>query len=279
MRQPQESAFQPAQPGDVLDENGQVQTGENSRARLDVSDQSLVRLGPLTIFTLLGLEETESGFLTRLRLDLGELWVILQGGSLEVETPSGTSVVRGSYMGVSIDAAGRTLVTCLEGTCSVSTPYESITLTAGQSALLPSVQEWQEYIGSGEALEMPALRTAWMDESQVRAWLENNPEAQGILPVMTLTAAANPELPHPFQVTPDRLWPMLTPSATADAEHVVLPSVPCLAAGTCAQVCTATPRLCNVLKTALESQGVDFPAFLACLSTSTDAQACADQSR
>ncbi len=278
MRQPDEAAFMTAETGDILDENGQVQTGEAGRARLDISDQSLVRLGPLTLFTLIGMEETETGFLARVRLELGELWVILQGGSLEVDTPSGISMVRGSYMGVSLDEDGRVTVTCLEGTCTVSTPYEAVTLTAGQSAHLPSAQDWQEYIGSGGTLEMPALVVVWMNEAQVRAWLENNPEAERILPAVTATAAVNPDLPRPFQVTPDRLWPMLTPSAT-DTGHVFLPSVPCLQTGTCAQVCTATPRLCTVLKTALESQGVDFSAFLACISTSTDAQTCADQSR
>lgn len=280
MRQPQETEFHTAQPGDVVDQNGQVQTGEASRARLDLSDQSLVRLGPLTLFTLLDPGNgAGTDLLTRIRLELGEIWVILQGGSLEVETSSGTSVVRGSYMGVSLDDTGRVTITCLEGTCTVSTPYESVVLTAGQSARLPSAQDWQEYIVSDGTLPLPALLVDWMGDEQYRRWLENNPEAEGILPAVTITAEADPNLPRPFQVTPDRIWPMLTPSATLEAGHVVLPSVPCLEAGTCAQVCSATPRLCTVLKNGLESQGVDFPAFLACLSTSTDAQACADQSR
>lgn len=282
MRQPEEDDFSAAETGAMLHEEGQVQTGEESRVRLDISDQSRLRLGPLTLFTLLGIEQTEDGLLTRIRLSLGELWVILQGGALEVETPSGLAVVRGSYMSVLMDEIGRIHVGCLEGNCRVSTPLEEVELVAGQSAILPSVEEWQEYIAAqDEMLEPPGIFLEYLTEQDVQDWLDFNPEARTILPAVTATAGAFPLLPQPFQVTPDRPWPMLTPQpGTATPEHVLLPFLPCLSAGTCANYCAPPPRPgCAVFQAALEAQGVDWAEFLACMNTSTDAQACADQAR
>ncbi|MBI4730665.1 MAG: FecR domain-containing protein [Chloroflexi bacterium] len=282
MRQPEEDDFSAAETGAMLHEEGQVQTGEESRVRLDVSDQSRLRLGPLTLFTLLGIEQTEDGLLTRIRLSFGELWVILQGGALEVETPSGLSVVRGSYMSVLMDEVGRIHVGCLEGNCRVSTPLEVVELIAGQSAILPSVEEWQEYIVSqDETPAPPGILLEYLTEQDVQEWLDFNPEARAILPALTATAGTHPLLPLPFQVTPDRPWPMLTPlPGTATPEHVILPFLSCLSAGTCASYCAPPPRPgCAVFQAALEAQGVNWAEFLACMNTTTDAQACADQAR
>jgi hypothetical protein len=283
MRQPEEADFLPAQAGAMLHEQGQVQTGEESRARLDLSDQSLVRLGPMTLFTLLGFENTEEGLLTRLRLSLGELWVILKGGALEVETPSGLAIVRGSYMSVSMDEAGHIRVGCLEGSCRVQTPLEIVELIAGQSAILPSVEEWQEYVrdSQNETLSPPGILLDYLTEQDVQRWLEFNPEALDILPVITATAGAHPLLPLPLQATPDRPWPMLTPlPGTATPEHINLPYLPCLDTGTCVEYCSPLPRPgCAIFQALLEAQGVIWTEFLTCMSTSNDAQICADQSR
>lgn len=283
MRQSEENTFVPAQVGATLREQGQLQTGEESRVRLDLSDNSLVRLGPLTIFTLVGFYETEDGMLSRLRLASGELWVILRGGALEVETPSGLAVVRGSYMNVRMDETGHIRVGCLEGSCRVQTPLEIVELVAGQSAVLPSVEEWQQYVQNSlnETVNPPGILLDFLTGQDVQEWLDFNPEARAILPAVTATAGAGPLLPLALQTTPDRSWPMLTPlTGTATPQHVNLPYLPCLDTGTCPEYCSPLPKPgCAIFQGLLEAQGVHWAEFLTCMKTSTDAQMCADQAR
>ena len=129
-----QDTFTPAQPNSLLVENSQVQTGANGRVRLDISTGTIVRVAPSSIFTLISNTPSADGLVTRLQLVLGEMYVVLSGGSLDVETPTGTASVRGSYMSVSYLSTGSVRITCLEGHCSLSTPAGRVDITAGQSA-------------------------------------------------------------------------------------------------------------------------------------------------
>jgi hypothetical protein len=95
-----------------------------------------VRVGPLTLFTLIQHECQPEGLLTRLQLALGELWVILKGGTLEVEVPGGSAAVRGSYMGAQVQD-GQTRITCRKGVCSLRNAAGTAFLLTGQAGILP----------------------------------------------------------------------------------------------------------------------------------------------
>ncbi len=119
VRESQDVSFTKAVPGYVLELLGQAQTQSGAKARLDLSTGTLVRLGPDTLFTLQPAQETSQGLGVRLQLTLGKLWVILKGGSLQVDTPSGVAAVSGSYLSVWYDPkTGELRITCLEGNCS-----------------------------------------------------------------------------------------------------------------------------------------------------------------
>ncbi|MCF6277640.1 MAG: FecR family protein [Anaerolineales bacterium] len=186
-KQPTGVEFIIAHDGTTIKEEGQVRTLENSSARLDLSTGTLIRMAPLSYFTLLANQAVDDGLLTRIRLEFRQLWVILSGGAVEIETPNGLAAVRGSYMMVEIDPKTQsTLVSCLEGTCALSGPAGTLRLGTGQRAeLLPPALTDGEY-------RLPVIQP--LTEEDIRAWLAFNPEAERILPEVRATLASMPTL-------------------------------------------------------------------------------------
>jgi len=160
--------FAPAGNGLVLQVNGQVRTGEGGRARLDLSTGTLVRVSPTSLFTLKSNQPVPGGLETRFSLDFGQMWIILNGGSTEVETPSGVASVRGSYMMVEVLADGGVQVTCLEGHCQLRNQAGTVNLTDGEKAVI---------LNAGS----PPVASE-MTEQDVLDWLDNNPEAILVIP-------------------------------------------------------------------------------------------------
>ncbi|KAF0107414.1 MAG: hypothetical protein FD146_1892 [Anaerolineaceae bacterium] len=156
--------------GQSLQVGGQARSGEESRARLDLMPEAtIIRLGPSTEFTLTGLRTDAASPSTRLKLLAGEVWIILNGGTLEVETDLGIASVRGSLMGVLYDPAAMLMkITCLEGICSLSNDAGATDLTDGQAS---------EITAPGE----PPSPARPMSPCEYGGWQENSPEAAGIL--------------------------------------------------------------------------------------------------
>jgi hypothetical protein len=159
--------------GYVLNEGGRVQTGDDGRVRLDFTSGTILRVAPSSIFKLEANTTADDGLITTIGLELGRLWIILNGGQLKVETPSGQAAVRGSYMGVEWKD-GVLLVTCLEGTCTFQNETGEYTIPPGSQL---------ETTGPGE---VPVITA--MSEEEIQQWLAANPEAAQI--VVTLQAAA-----------------------------------------------------------------------------------------
>jgi LysM repeat protein len=173
----EEGIFKDASDGQQIVEQDQVLTHEDGRVRLDLSTGTIIRLGPFSNFVLEGTEQSTNPPFTRIKLIIGELWIILEGGSIEVDTPDGIAAVRGSYMNVRVNGnAGGTRITCLEGICEVRNNAGAVELIAGQSATL-----FDE--------ETPPIQSLMGDED-VQRWLEINPEASRVIPQLTATVGA-----------------------------------------------------------------------------------------
>jgi hypothetical protein len=179
--------FTPATANTVLEVNGQVQTGDDGRVRLDLSSGTIIRVGPSSLFTLVSNDPVEGGLATKIKLEIGKIFIILNGGSADVETPSGVASVRGSYMKVEVDPeTGDVYVTCLEGDCSASNPAGTINFTNGQRVILfrrdPVTGNWT------------APNAEPMTPEEFQEWLDENPEARELFEqaMATLTALANP---------------------------------------------------------------------------------------
>lgn len=176
--------FENASANSILSVNGQVQTGDDGRVRLDLSSGTIIRISPSSVFTLTSNDETEGGLLTKIKLDVGKIFIILNGGQADVETPSGVASVRGSYMKVEVDPITKTIyITCLEGNCSASNPAGTVNFTNGQRVILFAQDEngnWQ------------APNVEPMTPEEFREWLDNNPEARELFEqaMATLTAMA-----------------------------------------------------------------------------------------
>ncbi len=183
--------FSPASAGSTLQPNGQVQTGDDGRARLDLSSGTIIRVAPSSLFTLASNEPVEGGLVTKLKLEAGRIFIILNGGSMDVETPSGVASVRGSYMSVLVDPETLDVfITCLEGDCGGENPAGSEDATDGEKIIL---FHCDAVTGLCRPPDQQDMSNEDFDE-----WLDNNPEAAEILNQAhaTMTAlAATTEAP------------------------------------------------------------------------------------
>ncbi|NOY97799.1 MAG: DUF3048 domain-containing protein [Chloroflexi bacterium] len=189
IKQPQDAGFSEAVAGMTLQIQGQVQTGIDGRARLDLSSGTIIRVAPSSLFTLEDNQQQDDGLATRLRLEAGKLWIILNGGLLEVETPSGLASVRGSYMSVELQSDGLVKVTCLDGHCHLGNDAGSVDLVAGEAAFVQNISQ--------------TPTDGKMSSEDIREWLDNNPEAALIVPDLPIP-------PPTFTPTPQ---PISTPAA------------------------------------------------------------------
>ncbi|HEY9152617.1 MAG TPA: FecR family protein [Anaerolineales bacterium] len=171
-RQPDQNEFTPANPGLVLQVQGQLQTGSSSTARLDLPSGTIIRVAPSSLFTLESNKESPGGLTTILNLTLGQIFIILKGGSLQVSTPSGVASVRGSYMSVLIyPSVNKIFVECLEGSCAAQNDAGSLNLTNGQKGILLTTP--------GGTNEFP--QETPMNQNDYSSWLAISPEAKDII--------------------------------------------------------------------------------------------------
>lgn len=192
--------------GEQIVAGGGVRTGEESKVRIKTSEGSIIRITANTIFELAEFSPETADPVTKLKLEAGTVWVwvtkALGGGSFEVETPSGVAAVRGSLMSVEHDpATGRTLVTCAEGACTLADRARQ-TVTALQEGE-------QTEIAAGGPGPLAARR---MTRLQVRAWLDEFPEARDIL--QRLLDRLGPEALSAGQTACDHAYFPMRPGAS-----------------------------------------------------------------
>jgi hypothetical protein len=188
--------------GFQLQTGGLVQTGDQSRARLDFSDQSILRLASNSAYTLENVATQLDGSVTaQVQLSFGKLWVSLFGGEVQVETPVGVASVRGSFAVFQYSPGDPNdptddllLVDCLEGSCSARN------------------DKVNEQMGNLErvVLDSRSSLRQTLTQADVDAFLQDNPESDRL--VATLTAAP------PATATPT--------SATATATRTATPIPP-----------------------------------------------------
>jgi hypothetical protein len=184
---------------------GGVKTGDEARARVDLSDGGIVRLAANTEFELAALSPEPTESQTRFALAIGKVWAqvtqVLGSGSFEIETLSGTATVRGSLMSVEFfPEDGHMIVSCLEGECRLTGASGTFTdLAAGEQAEIP---------GFGQDPTPPQP----IDTAQLDDWAQEVPEAQPV--VSTITPGPPPTetpTPTPTQTTTPTITPTSSP--------------------------------------------------------------------
>ena len=159
------SEFSSATVGMIIPVGGIIQTGADSRAKINLSpENTIVRVGPNSSFTLSKIENENGEPKTTLQLLFGKVFILLNGGSLDVETPSGVASVRGSLLSVQYDpVTNRVRASCLEGECSLENEDgEEVELIEGESAFIDE-----------EGLLSDVTE---IDQDEIVDWLEENPE-------------------------------------------------------------------------------------------------------
>jgi len=186
IKQPGASDFAPASVGMELQPNGSIQTGDDGRARLDLSTGTIIRVAPSSLFTLTSNQPSNGSLSTQLNLNAGGVFIILNGGNASVNTPSGVASVRGSYLSVYVDPSTQTvIVTCLEGNCGAGNSAGSTNFGTGEEVTLFSCTAGQ--------CTVPGIGPMTPEEFQY--WLDNNPDLQqipGLFATMTALVATQP---------------------------------------------------------------------------------------
>ncbi len=172
----------PASNGMSISSSGSVETGDDGRVKINLlPDGTIVRVGPNSSFAIPVLTMENGEPKTKLQLLYGKVFVLLNGGSLDVETPSGVASVRGSLLSVEYDAEkGRIEATCLEGHCALEDEEgDEVELTEGESS----------YIEGEEDPSDPEM----IDREDIEDWLDENPDLSDYLD----------ELPEPEEFPED----------------------------------------------------------------------------
>lgn len=203
VRRPGETQFTKAESAATLPVKSQIKTLENSHAVLELPSGSLVRLWPKTELTLHILQDGSAGPFTRLWLDVGSVFIKLNNGTLEVESPLGLAAVRGSLMRASYTPNVQWMIAnCLEGFCSLQNSLGRVEMLAGEAS---------DILGPGLA---PRARR--MDGAEVQGWLWAFPEATLAIPGLTATVAALPSFtPIPSDTPPHTATPEATATLSA----------------------------------------------------------------
>ena len=190
-------SFVPAVEGYVMHVGGELRTGSSSKARLGLTDGTIVRVGSETAFTLTDVRPTGNNLLTQLQLQAGMLWVSLVGGEVDVQTPVGVAAARGSFARFAYDAATRTLtIQCLEGICRASNDKGAIDLGTLQGTILTDQ-------GPGPLIQL--------SDQDVQDFIAQNPDVGAAL-AATLTALPTTTGTPTATATPTATS---TPTATA----------------------------------------------------------------
>lgn len=186
--------YSPVNDGFILKMVQQLQTQLQSKVRLDLSTGSIVRLGQSTIFSLAQTQAANTSGLSLLAMQLGKMWIVLKGGSIDVSTPGGLASVRGSYMSVWVEPETNIItVMCLEGHCSFKNNAGTAELTSAQKVI------------STDPNVLPVVLP--MDMADIQSWLDNCPESAAIIPsilylIATSTPTATPEITPTVTATP-----------------------------------------------------------------------------
>ncbi len=204
-RDSQAASYYVAVDGQAVPEHGQVRTGANSSARLDLSDGSIVRMGQNTVFAIDQLSGTNLNPFTRLNFGAGRLWVSLTGGRMALQTPLGLAGLRGSYAEYhyqpTTDSAGNQdnvlTIWCIEGACTFDAGHGLITLGNLQQLVVSH---------GGQTIAGPSD----LDASTVREFVANSPESAGVVPSLTAAAQSPSVTPAPS----DTPGPSGTPGPT-----------------------------------------------------------------
>ncbi|HWI82508.1 TonB-dependent receptor domain-containing protein [Ramlibacter sp.] len=129
--------WSPAQVAQPLAAGDFVRTREAARMALLFADQTQVRLHQNTVLQVKAVASPARP-LTSILLEIGRAWAQTRrppASRLELHTPTATAGIRGTDWDIEVDRDGRTLLTVLSGSVTLSNAQGEITVGSNQAAL------------------------------------------------------------------------------------------------------------------------------------------------
>ena len=220
------SGFGAAGDGQDLGVGSQVRTGPDSRARVQLTEGTIISMDENTTLTLAALGQDLAAPFTRLQLTGGRIWVMHPAGTVDIETKSGNASVQGGMLSISHVAFPRfvTTSTCLDGYCALE--------SAGVKAQIPPG-------ATGTVKKNPYLRllsnpvpqiSASIDTAEYAQWVANNPEAMDAL--AALVPDATLEIPVRRATNTATTTQTTTPSPTGTVTRTPTPTLTSTITGT-----------------------------------------------
>ena len=205
--------------------SGAVRAGRSLLVQLDGGSQIVFSAG--SVFTISEFGADPANAKTRVQLDMGEVYVALKGGSLDVITPSGSASVTGSLLGITLVPGSTELVaTCMDGVVKLQREGVEVTVPPGQRAAVSNENPAPAVGGAMAPAELAGWAVNVTESIQVMTTLvsaEQLVAMAGVLPVNDARgAAALGTLVE--QVSPDTLGSLVNalPAATLGTALQVL---------------------------------------------------------
>src|SRR5574341_16789 len=132
-----ETEFSAASAGTPLNPGDSIRTGADGTATIDLDGTTTVVVSENSTFTLDTLEGDTASPITRLLLNIGQIFTFHEGqlpqdATFEVETPAGVAAIRGALMAaVYIPDLGVFQTMCLVGRCSAESGGETVEMPGG----------------------------------------------------------------------------------------------------------------------------------------------------
>jgi Tfp pilus assembly protein PilF len=159
----------------VLKSRDRLRTGRSSRATVQLSDLSILRINQLTTVEIQEPSASTKSKTAVLDLKSGAAYFFNRDKPMETQfrTPSASGAVRGTEFNVAVDEAGRTIVTLIDGEVELNNDLGGVTLQSGEQGIVDrgaaprktaalealSVIQWTLYYSAildPDELELPA---------------------------------------------------------------------------------------------------------------------------
>lgn len=184
MLKPAVGLFEDVNAAQLVSEGEQVLTHADGFASLAYSTGAVIRMGPLSLLTVNTAINGDTGLLTSLNLETGEIWAVAEHGTVEVTTANGVISATRAFLNIwVVQETKAVIVTCLAGICQVANQSGAVQLTSGQSAAI------------ADAVSPPT--TGKMSAQDISRWLQFNPEATQQIPILTMTVSVPQSSPTP----------------------------------------------------------------------------------
>jgi LysM repeat protein len=220
-----DATFETAVDGAMMGVSGQVRTGEDSRVRIDIDGNAVLRAGADTVLGIEAISSDGDVPVSLIRLEQGHAWLGVTAGTLQVLTPMGVVSMGGAYAIVEFvpgeaTATDDTLtIECFDGPCVVQTAESEQKAGRLERLILSD--------GGQQVVREP------LGDADVQSFIAFNPEASA--PLFEALLESSPPTSESTSTETPQPTDAATQAATATLTNTSTPTLtPTVRAGTTA---------------------------------------------